>query len=424
MTLTASFVVRGQNISAYSFAQTTGTYKQAGLGASETSLYGGTVWDDMNFATITLPFTFTYHGTAFTTITPGANGYAQLGTLTAGGYNAIGSYINVLSPFNRDLDGNSTNGGDVSYNTVGATPNRVFTIQWKNWGFYSSCNAEMNFQIKLYETSNKVQFIYAPGTPISSITDLHVGLNGATTTDCQTRICTAAGWAGNTAGVLASVSSFSSSIYPTSGLTFTWTSAATVAAMTFTQTTGVYVPIEVGTAMTSWTPGTVYDDDQFATFTLPFTFLYAGTGFTTIGAGANGYAQFGSIGTPLGYSAISYNSNVLSPLNADLEGNTANNGDCSVITEGTSPNQVVVIQWSNWGFYSSALNEVSFQIRLYQTTNVVQFVYGPAPGTTSRGTTTVGLDGATTTDEQGRYSTTSWNATTLATTGAGSNVQL
>src|SRR5947207_902822 len=51
------------NISTYTFAQATGTYKQAGAGASLTS---SGCYDDAGFAAIALPFTFTYHGLAFT----------------------------------------------------------------------------------------------------------------------------------------------------------------------------------------------------------------------------------------------------------------------------------------------------------------------------------------------------------------------
>lgn len=50
--------------------------------------------------------------------------------------------------------------GSIYAGVTGSAPNRVLIIQWSNIDFYYSYSANMNFQIKLYETSNKVEITY------------------------------------------------------------------------------------------------------------------------------------------------------------------------------------------------------------------------------------------------------------------------
>ena len=408
-----------QTLTNYSFVQTSDTYKQAGLGAKLTTT--GCYDDGAIGGAITIPWTFTYHGASYTSIYAQNNGFARLGvaTTTSGQYGTVlASQTNVLSPLNNDLYGCTANGAEVSYAVVGSTPNRVLTVQWSNWGIYSAGANEFSFQIKLYESNNSVQFVYKNGTATGSTAAL-VGLNGATTSDFQTRTTTT-NWGATTAGATNTAScTVNATVRPTDGLTFTWTSAATVAAMVFAQTTTTYVPIEGASAYTSLTTGatTTYDDTWMGLQTIPWTFTYHGSPYTTIGVSPNGVARFaGNATSSSNYSVMTSTPDVLSPLNGDLYSTAAqavNGRDVCVAVVGTSPNRTYVIQWSRWGFYSGGLNEVSFQIRLSEANNAVSYVYGPAPGIASR-TTYVGLSGASTADFQGRTTTTNWAATTAS----------
>jgi len=128
-----------QTLANYSFTQTSGTYKQAGLGAKLTTT--GCYDDGAIGGAITIPWTFTYHGASYTSIYAQNNGFARLGvaTTTAGQYGTVlASQTDVLSPLNNDLYGCTANGAEVSYAVVGSTPNRVLTVQWSNWGIYSA----------------------------------------------------------------------------------------------------------------------------------------------------------------------------------------------------------------------------------------------------------------------------------------------
>jgi hypothetical protein len=113
---------------------------------------------------IPLGFTFNYCGTAYTEAKMSTNGYLAMGT----NHNWFYSYVNMLSstdpsyypfvaPLWDDLQCDA-----MTYTTTGSAPNRVFTAQWANamWDWYG--NPGQNFQVKLYETSDKIEFIYGP----------------------------------------------------------------------------------------------------------------------------------------------------------------------------------------------------------------------------------------------------------------------
>ena len=233
-------------VSGYTFAQSTTTYTPA---------YGGTLLcsggcDDGNHSGIAIPFTFTYNGTAYTTVSISHNGWMVMGTQLPSGYSPIctGSYPNVLAPFARDLYGLAA-GDSLRYLTTGVTPNRIFTVEWSKWGIYSSGLNELDFQVQLYETSNIIKFVYKPETPTTSVADVQVGLMGATNVDYNTRT-TATNWSATTPGVACSYNTFSSTIYPANGLTFTWTPPAS-SNMTYVLSTAVQITPGLNIAQSS-----------------------------------------------------------------------------------------------------------------------------------------------------------------------------
>ncbi|MFC2131879.1 hypothetical protein ACFLSQ_10635, partial [Bacteroidota bacterium] len=114
-----------------------------------------------------LPFTFRLDNQNFTWGYANCNGYLTLGyrstniTATPGYYR---NGYNAVAWCNRDL---FTHNG-VYMHIHGSAPNRVATIQWNRVRIpYNRGNHYVNAQIKLYETSNKIEIIYGPqsGTP-------------------------------------------------------------------------------------------------------------------------------------------------------------------------------------------------------------------------------------------------------------------
>lgn len=115
--------------------------------------------------------------------------------------------------------------GSIVRGTTGAVGSRVHTIQFKRvrpWT--TSANANMiNFQIKLYETSNLIEVVY--GTNTNSVaTTGQTGLRGLLNSDFNNRTSATAGWASSSAGGFnTSTMAMSSTILPASGVVFKWT---------------------------------------------------------------------------------------------------------------------------------------------------------------------------------------------------------
>ncbi|HET9503364.1 MAG TPA: T9SS type A sorting domain-containing protein [Hymenobacter sp.] len=152
--------------------------------------------DDANSAAQSIGFTFSYNGTSFTQFVLNTNGLIRLGGSApsaanmfyqneTGSTNPVGvdpvastdaANVNLLLPFNFDLEAGSS-AAEYRVNTTGTAPNRVCTIQWKNVRDKAATNAaqyaNMAFQVKLYETSNQIEFVYS--APTAAATGAEIG---------------------------------------------------------------------------------------------------------------------------------------------------------------------------------------------------------------------------------------------------------
>jgi hypothetical protein len=108
---------------------------------------------------------------------------------------------------------------------------------------------------------------------------------------------------------------------------------------------------------------------------------------------------------------------IIAPLWDDLDMQAATN--IVYTTQGTAPNRVFVVQWSNakWSWQATSA-AVSFQVKFYETTNVIRFHYKPInAGTVTSGSASVGLaDIATGTGNFLSLSALTTTATNSATT--------
>jgi hypothetical protein len=255
LTLFSTFVLlnfTNAQVNAYPFAQTSGTYAPitGGTVLGDTSLdeqrfvdpavpAGGTTTSGVGFP---IGFNFTFNGLVFDKLAINTNGWISLGqsSLTPSVNMASGSsYTLVLSQtstatppllrnriagFAMDLDAQT--GSELRIETIGSTPNRVCVIQWKKFRKYSFTNNigdDINFQIRLSETLNKVEVVY--GTMTSNVNSAapQVGLSGTTNADFNIRTTTT-NWSSTSAGTVnTDVCSFSASVKPSSGQTYTWT---------------------------------------------------------------------------------------------------------------------------------------------------------------------------------------------------------
>lgn len=186
-----------------------------------------------------------------------------------------------------------------------------------------------------------------------------------------------------------------------------------VAGYGFSQFGGTYTPITGGTVHGS---GTGVDDNNYNAVNIGFTFNYDGVAYTQVGINANGFVRMGGtafIGS-CGYAPISNTDttnckNLVSALGMDLQGNTG--GELRSETIGTAPNRVFVVQWKDFRYYNASGESYNFQIRLYETTDVVEIVYGAFTKNSTSRSPQVGLKGATASDYNNRTGT-NWAAST------------
>lgn len=144
----------------------------------------------------------------------------------------------------------------------------------------------------------------------------------------------------------------------------------------FTALSGTYTDITGGTAIANL----LADDGLSAAVNIGFTFNYCGTDYTQFKACSNGWVSFNAAVTSNTWTNTTANVTTikpaLMPLFDDLAGWGTGAAASSVVT-GTAPNQVCTIEFKNWSWRgsSAAAPMISFQVKLYQTSNLIQFIY-------------------------------------------------
>ncbi len=158
----------GQRINTATLTSFSGGYSTInGQGGTVTlASFGGSVY--YSTATMSLPFAFRYDDVSYSA---GTTVYVRQGhiCLNPGGspdpnyqsYVGNASYPNIIVP----LMGLQVSAPDGSsrwfYQLSGSAPNRVLTFEWYKWGDYPSQSlGSTSYQLKLYETSNNIEFIY------------------------------------------------------------------------------------------------------------------------------------------------------------------------------------------------------------------------------------------------------------------------
>ena len=205
----------------------------------------------------------------------------------------------------------------------------------------------------------------------------------------------------------------------------------------FSQSAGIYVPITGGTVLGS----TTTDDERFVNpavpiggtattgvgFPIGFNFTFNGNTFDRFAVSANGWITLGKSAltpavnivsasdyTPLSSatatSPIELRSRVVG-IGRDIQAQAG--AELRIETTGSAPNRTCVVQWTNYRKYNNTGDNLNFQIRLNETTNVIDIIYGTMVFNATSNTADVGLSGSTATDFNDRTTTTDWNATTL-----------
>ncbi len=193
------------------------------------------------------------------------------------------------------------------------------------------------------------------------------------------------------------------------------TATGPVARYSFAQFGGTYTPITGGTVHDT---GAI-DDNNYNAVNIGFTFNYDGVAYTQVSINTNGFLRFGGAAfsgscdyTPIS-STDSDCTNLVSALGMDLQGNTG--GELRSQTLGTAPNRIFVVQWKDFRYYDETGDSFNFQIRLYETTDVVEIVYGAFTKNSTSRSPQVGLKGGDASNYNNRTGT-NWAASTRGTT--------
>jgi hypothetical protein len=230
-------------VGTYTFSQSIGAYNEIPTG--EGSIAYAAPWDNHvtgNTYEAVMPFLFTYDGNTYSSCFISPNGFITFGTIqpVANLYAPLSNgalYSGAVSALGIDL---SSNGDDITYATLGSSPNRVFVVQYKNVIRKGVDLGDFNFQIHLYESSNKIEFSYGQCSPEGTTArNAQVGLRGETNVfaqkDVNNRLFTLAAaentWflgsgVGTGSGTAnASAMKTNAAVYPDNGLTYSWTPA-------------------------------------------------------------------------------------------------------------------------------------------------------------------------------------------------------
>jgi hypothetical protein len=193
------------NYHAFKAESVAGTYTDLDTLGEEISVSN---LDDGISQPLAIGFEFVYHCQSFNRFVFNTNGFIKLGTetnpspslffsnaqSTSGGLfsNPDSNNVNLIAVFDHDIE--VADGiPDFRYYTSGTAPNRVCTIQWKNMREWSADPLtkqyiDINFQLKLYETTNVIEFVYGdwgPSANASNYKTAACGLKGASNADDQ-----------------------------------------------------------------------------------------------------------------------------------------------------------------------------------------------------------------------------------------------
>lgn len=167
------------NYTAVGATNTAGTYTD--LGATGTAI-ATTNTDDANSAVQNIGFTFSYNALNFTQFTLNTNGFIKLGATAPSDTKLFSSEVdttqidvfqspndpNIIAPLNIDLTAGSAGSTEYRVATTGTQGSRICTIQWKNVADKAATSptqyANLSFQVRLYEATGAIEFVYAAPT--------------------------------------------------------------------------------------------------------------------------------------------------------------------------------------------------------------------------------------------------------------------
>jgi hypothetical protein len=137
--------------------------------------------EDDATAVLQLPFPFSFYGVNYTSLCVSTNGLITFRTCPVGDVTNLdltaqipAGNLPLIAPFWMDLTFSAPGAGAVMYQTLGTAGARRFIVQWNNVFPLNSRDA-LNFQVILFEGTNKILFQYEGVETSSSSTTRGAG---------------------------------------------------------------------------------------------------------------------------------------------------------------------------------------------------------------------------------------------------------
>lgn len=171
---------------------------------------------------------------------------------------------------------------------------------------------------------------------------------------------------------------------------------------TLTSTSGQYIPITGGVQLTP-THGD-FDEGFYANIPIGFEFVYMGQVYSTTFASTNGFIGFGFFNTSTVYNSANNNLGIssflpvgrpfIAPLWDNLDMDSSTGAAFIYQTSGNAPNRVFTAEWRNaeWNWFANA-SVISIQLKLYERTGAVEFIYRDEPNAALSPSATIGIGG-------------------------------
>ena len=248
----------------YNFNQSSTSYSAITDGFILVPADNSTAADDELYQLIDIGFDFTFNGIIYNSFGVSTNGFIWFGmgvpdaltydplSNSSAELNGIPTIEGIISPLANDLlKRMDAPLGEIMVRTTGDAPGRVCTIQFSNWSSVSGgANTVYNFQIKLYETTNQIAFVYGGFSTDVFVSGFQVGLRGFDNSDYKNAAGTSVNWAGVATGTNnASASTVSSTVLPADGTAFLWTPGASSLPLNFLRFT---IDAGAGSNILSW----------------------------------------------------------------------------------------------------------------------------------------------------------------------------
>jgi hypothetical protein len=114
--------------------------------------------------------------------------------------------------------------GYIKQNVSGTSPNRICEFEYANFSRYGIYDEVINFKVRLYETSNNIEFLYGTMIPGQSTTPSEVGLKGSSNSDYNTRtVNSSVTWSTSVASSqITDYCDFDPTTFPLSGQSYKW----------------------------------------------------------------------------------------------------------------------------------------------------------------------------------------------------------